>query len=96
MPLPPQNYLAWKGEHSPLRIALSQGRLTTRRLLVCITALHTAAISATVLRIRIRWKYAKLWWDDYVAAAITLVDVPFALMFLLTFGTHGATLAYSR
>ncbi|KAH6914773.1 hypothetical protein BKA70DRAFT_554589 [Coprinopsis sp. MPI-PUGE-AT-0042] len=55
---------------------------------VCITALHAVAISATVLRIRIRWRRAKLWWDDYVAAAAMLVTVVFAITFWLLFGSY--------
>lgn len=82
--------MAWKGERQQL--LETYGPLTalaTRFIPVCITTLHAVAISATVLRVRIRWKHAKLWWDDYIAATITLLDVPFAGMFLLTFGTHG-------
>ncbi|KAH6914774.1 hypothetical protein BKA70DRAFT_554745 [Coprinopsis sp. MPI-PUGE-AT-0042] len=55
---------------------------------VCITVLQAVAISVTVLRIRIRWKDAKLWWDDYVAAASMLVDVVFAITFWLLFGSY--------
>ncbi|KAH6910342.1 hypothetical protein BKA70DRAFT_1424889 [Coprinopsis sp. MPI-PUGE-AT-0042] len=47
----------------------------------CITALHAVAISATILRIRIRWRGAKLWWDDYLAAAAMLIDVAFVVSF---------------
>ncbi|KAH6910339.1 hypothetical protein BKA70DRAFT_1147351 [Coprinopsis sp. MPI-PUGE-AT-0042] len=48
---------------------------------VCITALHAVAISVAVLRIRIRWRGAKLWWDDYIAAAAMLINVAFAIAF---------------
>ncbi|KAH6908837.1 hypothetical protein BKA70DRAFT_1188675 [Coprinopsis sp. MPI-PUGE-AT-0042] len=58
---------------------------------VCITVLHGLAIGATVLRIWIRWKDAKLWWDDYVAAATMLMDVAFAITFWLMFGTHAGS-----
>ncbi|KAH6910347.1 hypothetical protein BKA70DRAFT_1466904, partial [Coprinopsis sp. MPI-PUGE-AT-0042] len=58
---------------------------------VCITVLHGVAISATVLRICIRWKDAKLWLDDYVAAATMLIDIAFAITFWLMFGTHAGS-----
>ncbi|KAH6914735.1 hypothetical protein BKA70DRAFT_1216851 [Coprinopsis sp. MPI-PUGE-AT-0042] len=58
---------------------------------VCITALHAVATSTTFLRVRIRWKDARLWWDDYVAAAAALVDLAFAITFWLLFGTHATT-----
>ncbi|KAH6910332.1 hypothetical protein BKA70DRAFT_1560933 [Coprinopsis sp. MPI-PUGE-AT-0042] len=51
----------------------------------CITALHAVAVSATILRIRIRWRGAKLWWDDYLAAAAMLIDVALAVSFWLMF-----------
>ncbi|KAH6891833.1 hypothetical protein BKA70DRAFT_1201425 [Coprinopsis sp. MPI-PUGE-AT-0042] len=55
---------------------------------VCVTVLHVVAICSTVLRVRIRWKDARLWWDDYVAAATALVDVVFVITYWLLFGTH--------
>jgi hypothetical protein len=58
-----------------------------------MTCLHATATSVTVLRIRIRWKYASLWWDDYLAAAATLIEAVFAITFWLRFGTHCTSLS---
>ncbi|KAH6914739.1 hypothetical protein BKA70DRAFT_1396146 [Coprinopsis sp. MPI-PUGE-AT-0042] len=99
--LPPQNYLAWKGEQKPLSINTQYPTMTPRpcnlqrkssRIPVSLTALHVVAISATVLRIRIRWRGAKLWWDDHLAAGTALVDVIFALTFWLAYGTHAGSI----
>ncbi|KAH6914734.1 hypothetical protein BKA70DRAFT_1557117 [Coprinopsis sp. MPI-PUGE-AT-0042] len=57
---------------------------------VYIMALHTVAISVTVVRTRIRWKVLTLWWDDYLAAVAALLDLALAVTFWLTTGTHGA------
>jgi hypothetical protein len=59
-----------------------------------MTCLHAAATGVTILRIRIRWKYASLWWDDYLAIAATLIEVVFATVYWLRFGTHGKNLSY--
>lgn len=57
---------------------------------VCISVLHAVAIGLALLRIRIRWKDAKLWWDDHVAAAAMLVDVAYLVTLWRIYGNKAS------
>ncbi|TFK25672.1 hypothetical protein FA15DRAFT_735463 [Coprinopsis marcescibilis] len=52
---------------------------------VCLTFLHTLALSSTVLRLWDRYRGRKLWWDDYIAGFALLLDAVYAIMFWLRF-----------
>ncbi|KAF5322348.1 hypothetical protein D9619_002206 [Psilocybe cf. subviscida] len=42
---------------------------------VCMTLLHVLAVLSTTFRVSIRWRMARMWWDDYMTLLPTIVDV---------------------
>jgi len=88
MHLPTQNLLAWEGG---LFLFLHIQRLLTfgRLWIVSATLFHLLVVGATSLRLVHRWRTMRMWWDDYSAFIVLLVDVMYVVLMWLRFRYGG-------
>jgi len=88
MHLPTQNLLAWEGE---LFLFLQILRLLTfgKPRVVSVTLFHLRVVAATSLRLVHRGRTKRLWWDDYSAFIVLLVDVMFVVIMWWRFRDGG-------
>jgi len=88
MHLPTQNILAWEGELF-LFFQIQRLLISGQPRIVSVTLFHLLVVAATFLRLVHRWRTKQLWWDDYSAFIVLLVDITFVIIMWWRFRNGG-------